>query len=157
MSDTRKERFFGTDGIRGEVGGMVMNPRFALDLGSAIGKTFRASVNGKIAAVLGKDTRVSGYMLESALQAGLVSAGVDVAVLGTAPTPAVSYLVRETKASFGIVISASHNPYFDNGFKILDFDGNKISDEIQFLIEAELEQDDLVSDWRKIGRVRRIE
>ena len=96
MNDTLRGRFFGTDGIRGEVGGEVMNPRFALDLGSAIGKTFLASGNSKIVAVLGKDTRVSGYMLESALQAGVVSAGVDVLVLGTAPTQAISYLVRET-------------------------------------------------------------
>lgn len=157
MNDTHKERFFGTDGIRGKVGGVVINPRFALDLGSAIGKTFLSLGNSKSVAILGKDTRVSGYMLESALQAGLVSAGVDVSVLGTAPTPAIAYLVRETEANFGIVISASHNPYFDNGFKIFDFDGNKITDEIQFLIEAEFEKDGLVSDWRKIGRVRRIE
>jgi len=157
MNEKLAKRFFGTDGIRGEVGGAVMNGQFALDLGCAIGKVFSAQKNRKVKVILGKDTRISGYLFESALQAGLLSTGVDVWVLGTAPTPTVSYLVRNTESDFGIVISASHNRFFDNGIKIFDSEGHKVLDEIQLLIESELDVRHVTEDSRKLGKLKRIE
>ena len=157
MNEILEKRFFGTDGIRGEVGGSVMNSQFAMSLGIAIGRSFVAKGNKPLNAILGKDTRISGYLFESALQAGLLSVGVNVSVLGTAPTPVISYLVRNTEADFGIVISASHNPYFDNGVKIFDSAGHKISDEIQLSIESNLQAEHSVENSRKLGRLRRIE
>ena len=157
MNEILEKRFFGTDGIRGEVGGSVMNSQFAMSLGIAIGRSFVAKGNKPLNAILGKDTRISGYLFESALQAGLLSVGVNVSVLGTAPTPVISYLVRNTEADFGIVISASHNPYFDNGVKIFDSVGHKISDEIQLSIESNLQAEHSVENSRKLGRLRRIE
>ena len=157
MNEMLEKRFFGTDGIRGEVGGSVMNSQFAMSLGIAIGRSFVAKGNKPLNAILGKDTRISGYLFESALQAGLLSVGVNVSVLGTAPTPVISYLVRNTEADFGIVISASHNPYFDNGVKIFDSAGHKISDEIQLSIESNLQAEHSVENSRKLGRLRRIE
>ncbi len=157
MNEKLAKRFFGTDGIRGKVGGPIMNGQFALDLGYAIGKSFVTEGNKKITALLGKDTRISGYLFESALQAGLLSAGVNVSILGTVPTPVVSYLARNTDADLGVVISASHNPYFDNGIKIFDSDGNKISDEMQLLIESKLNKEHVIEDSKKLGRLRRIE
>ena len=157
MNEKLAKRFFGTDGIRGEVGGEVMNGQFALDLGCAIGKVFSSQKNRKVKVILGKDTRISGYLFESALQAGLLSTGVDVWVLGTAPTPTVSYLVRNTESDFGIVISASHNLFFDNGIKIFDSEGHKVLDEIQLLIESELDVRHVTEDSRKLGKLKRIE
>ena len=157
MNEILEKRFFGTDGIRGEVGGSVMNSQFAMSLGIAIGRSFVAKGNKPLNAILGKDTRISGYLFESALQAGLLSVGVNVSVLGTAPTPVISYLVRNTEADFGIVISASHNPYFDNGVKIFDSVGHKISDEMQLSIESNLQAEHSVENSRKLGRLRRID
>ena len=108
---TRK--YFGTDGIRGRVGGDLIHPEFALKLGWAIGRVLANGARKKV--IIGKDTRVSGYLIESALEAGLCAAGVDIQLLGPMPTPAISYLTRTLRASAGIVISASHNPFYDNG------------------------------------------
>jgi phosphoglucosamine mutase len=131
-----EKRYFGTDGIRGRVGESPITPEFMLALGRAAGKVL---ADGKRATVLiGKDTRVSGYMLESALEAGLVSAGADVRLLGPMPTPAVAYLTRALGCSAGIVISASHNPYWDNGVKFISANGEKLDDEVELAIEREL-------------------
>ncbi len=157
MNEKLAKRFFGTDGIRGKVGGSMMNAQFALDLGCAIGKVFSLQNNRKVKVILGKDTRISGYLLESALQAGLLSAGVDVLALGTVPTPTVSYLVRNTESDFGIVISASHNPFFDNGIKIFDSEGHKVLDEVQLLIESELDKRHVTEDSRSLGKLKHIE
>src|SRR5262245_20829350 len=128
---TRK--YFGTDGIRGRVGQMPITPDFCLRLGWAAGRVL--APNGRRLVLIGKDTRVSGYMLE----AGLASAGGDVRLLGPMPTPAVAYLTRTLRADAGVVISASHNPFYDNGIKFFDCDGNKLADEKELAIEAELE------------------
>ena len=115
-----KKKYFGTDGVRGKVGGDVINAEFALRLGYAAGKVIskaHQSGRGRPTVLIGKDTRVSGYMIESALEAGFASAGVDVLLAGPVPTPAVAYLTRTWRLDAGIVISASHNPYFDNGIK----------------------------------------
>jgi len=108
-------KYFGTDGVRGRVGDSVINPEFVLKLGWAAGKVLGGDAGGKV--LIGKDTRISGYMFESALEAGLSAAGLDVRLLGPMPTPAIAYLTRTLRASAGIVISASHNPYYDNGIK----------------------------------------
>ena len=132
---TRK--YFGTDGIRGRVGEPPITPDFCLRLGWAAGRVFAR--NGRRLILIGKDTRVSGYMFESVLEAGLSSAGVDVRLLGPMPTPAVAYLTRTLRADAGIVISASHNPFYDNGIKFFDWDGNKLPDAKELEIEAELD------------------
>jgi len=119
--------FFGTDGIRGRVGTHPITADFVLKLGWAAGKVFSEQTEGRKLIVVGKDTRVSGYMFESALEAGLIAAGVDVALLGPMPTPAIAYLTRTFRAQAGIVISASHNPYYDNGIKFFDWHGNKLN------------------------------
>lgn len=151
---TRK--YFGTDGIRGQVGQTPITPEFFLHLGWAVGKVLAAEVSGsKPAAVLiGKDTRISGYMFESALEAGLISAGVDVGLLGPMPTPAIAYLTRTFQARAGIVISASHNPYMDNGIKLFSTDGGKLSDELELAIEQQLDQP--MTTAAKLGKARRI-
>ena len=131
---TRK--YFGTDGIRGRVGDSPVTPDFMLKLGWATGKVFAGADGSKPTVVIGKDTRVSGYMLESALQAGLVAAGANVKLLGPLPTPGIALLTRTQKAEAGIVISASHNPYFDNGIKFFNDKGSKLSDELELQIEA---------------------
>ena len=118
--------YFGTDGIRGRVGVHPITADFVLKLGWAAGKVFSSQAGGRKLIVMGKDTRVSGYMFESALQAGLIAAGVDVALLGPMPTPAIAYLTRTFRAQAGIVICASHNPYYDNGIKFLGGDGFKL-------------------------------
>ncbi|GIR71145.1 MAG: hypothetical protein CM15mP74_23960 [Halieaceae bacterium] len=132
-------QFFGTDGIRGEVGKYPVTADFMLKLGWAAGRVF-ASAEGQTHVLIGKDTRVSGYMFESALEAGLVAAGARVTLLGPMPTPAVAMLTRSQKASAGIVISASHNAYTDNGIKFFDAEGRKLSDDLEVEIERMLSE-----------------
>lgn len=150
-----KRRFFGTDGIRGKVGQHPITPDFVLKLGWAAGKVLAKQGGGKI--LIGKDTRISGYMFESALEAGLVSAGVDVGMLGPMPTPAIAYLTRTFQAKAGIVISASHNPYYDNGIKFFSAQGTKLSDEIETAIEDMLEQPLDCVESARLGKVVRID
>lgn len=130
-------KYFGTDGIRGRVGEHPITPEFCLRLGWAVGRVFSRSRGGHV--LIGKDTRISGYMLESVLESGLVSAGANVSLLGPMPTPAVAYLTRTLRADAGIVISASHNPYYDNGIKFFDEQGNKLADDVELEIENQLE------------------
>ncbi|WP_346837332.1 phosphoglucosamine mutase [Microbulbifer sp. SAOS-129_SWC] len=133
-------QYFGTDGIRGRVGEGAITPDFMLRLGYAAGKVFGQMASGKRPSILiGKDTRVSGYMFEAALEAGLINAGVDVGLLGPMPTPAIAYLTRTFHAQAGIVISASHNPYQDNGIKFFSASGSKLPDQVEHDIEAALE------------------
>lgn len=152
-------RYFGTDGIRGKVGEFPITPDFMLKLGWATGRVFSRESNreGPCLVIIGKDTRVSGYMFESALQAGLVAAGVNVKLLGPMPTPAVALMTRKQNADAGIVISASHNPFYDNGIKFFGADGSKLSDEIESAIEAELELELTVVQSGKIGKVQRVD
>lgn len=153
MTDSRK--YFGTDGVRGRVGEPPITPEFCLRLGWAVGRVFSGNGTGKI--LIGKDTRISGYMLESVLEAGLSSAGADVSLLGPMPTPAVAYLTRTLRADAGIVISASHNPYYDNGIKFFDGSGNKLPDETELAIEAELDRPMVCVSSDKLGRADRME
>ena len=155
MSQSESKRYFGTDGIRGRVGTLPITPEFVLKLGWAAGRVFSSSGRGQI--LIGKDTRVSGYMFESALESGLAAAGVDVALLGPMPTPAIAYLTRTFKAQAGIVISASHNPYYDNGIKFFSENGEKLDDVIELAIEHELDQTMTVVESKQIGKVTRIE
>lgn len=149
-------KYFGTDGIRGRVGQQPITPQFFLQLGWAVGKALSGANRGKGSGMvlIGKDTRISGYMFESALEAGLISAGVDVGLLGPMPTPAIAYLTRTFQASAGIVISASHNPYTDNGIKLFNIEGKKLSDELEQSIEALL--DEPMNTAEKLGKARRI-
>lgn len=155
------KRYFGTDGIRGKVGEYPITPDFVMRLGYAAGKVL-TSVSSNLAkgahpaVLIGKDTRISGYMLEAALEAGLSAAGVDVLLTGPMPTPAVAYLTRALRAQAGIVISASHNPYYDNGIKFFSSEGAKLSDEIEHAIEAELDKPMQVMESAKLGKARRI-
>ena len=149
-----KRRYFGTDGIRGEVGTHPITADFVLKLGWAAGRVLAEGGQGSV--LIGKDTRVSGYMFESVLEAGLTAAGVDVALLGPMPTPAIAYLTRTLHARAGIVISASHNPYDDNGIKFFDADGSKLPDEAELAIEVELAQQMRTERSNKLGRARRI-
>jgi phosphoglucosamine mutase len=152
------KRYFGTDGIRGLVGNAPITPDFMLKLGWASGRVFarEAGGEGRCTVIIGKDTRVSGYMFESALEAGLVAAGVNVKLLGPMPTPAVALMTRTQAAVAGIVISASHNPFFDNGIKFFSASGSKLPDEIELAIEAELEQEVTTVSSREIGKVLRV-
>jgi phosphoglucosamine mutase len=151
---TRKH--FGTDGVRGTVGQSPMTPEFVLRLGYAAGRVL--SGTGEHPAVLiGKDTRISGYMIEAALEAGFSAAGVDVHMCGPLPTPAVAYLTRALRLSAGVVISASHNPYPDNGIKFFSGDGFKLPDEIEAAIEAEMERPMGCNEAAKLGRVWRVD
>ena len=151
---TRK--YFGTDGVRGTVGASPMTPEFVLKLGYAAGKIL--SLDAKHPAVLiGKDTRISGYMIEAALEAGFSAAGVDVHMCGPVPTPAVAYLTRALRLSAGVVISASHNPYPDNGIKFFSGDGFKLPDATEQSIEAEMERPMGCNDAAKLGRVWRVD
>jgi len=153
-------RYFGTDGIRGEVGGAVMHAGFALQLGYAVGRVLRDShpePPSRLAVIIGKDTRVSGYMLESALEAGLSAAGVDVLLAGPLPTPAVAYLTRALRLTAGIVISASHNPYHDNGIKFFSAQGMKLPDEIETRIETAIDEPLGCVGSEQLGRARRID
>lgn len=149
------KKFFGTDGIRGQVGSELIHPAFMLKLGWAAGQVF--SRHHKTAKVLiGKDTRISGYVLESALQAGLSAAGAHVQLLGPMPTPAVAYLTHSLRASAGIVISASHNNYQDNGVKFFDRNGMKLSDEYEYEIEEKLAQPMAMIATHQLGKLTRI-
>lgn len=149
--------YFGTDGIRGKFGELPITPEFALKLGFAAGKVLKQNAQkNKPIVVLGKDTRLSGYILEAALQAGLNAAGVYVHLLGPLPTPAIAHLTRALHASLGIVISASHNPYFDNGIKFFSSEGKKIADSFQDAINEELKKDILIEDNANLGKSVRV-
>ena len=151
---TRK--YFGTDGIRGRVGDAPVTPDFMLKLGWATGKVFATTDGSRPTVVIGKDTRVSGYMLESALQAGLVAAGANVKLVGPLPTPGIALLTRSQKADAGIVISASHNPYYDNGIKFFNGQGSKLSDELELQIEAMIDSPMETVDSDQLGKASRI-
>jgi phosphoglucosamine mutase len=151
---SRARRFFGTDGIRGEVGKHPITADFVLKLGWAAGRVLAKGGRGKV--LIGKDTRISGYMFESVLEAGLTAAGVDVRLLGPMPTPAIAYLTRTLHASAGIVISASHNPYVDNGIKFFSGDGTKLDDEVEIAIEAEIDTPMQTVGSHDLGRAERV-
>lgn len=155
------KQYFGTDGIRGRVGESVITPEFVMRLGYAAGRVLASHEHlpaGKRPTVLiGKDTRISGYMLEASLEAGLSAAGVDVLLTGPMPTPAVAYLTRALRAQAGIVISASHNPYYDNGIKFFSAQGTKLPDEIEYAIEAALAQPMQVMDSAQLGKAKRVD
>jgi len=150
------KRYFGTDGIRGAVGEAPITPDFMLKLGWACGRVFRERWGGKPTVIIGKDTRVSGYMFESALEAGLVAAGANVKLLGPMPTPAVAHMTRTQNAAAGIVISASHNPFFDNGIKFFCDQGAKLPDEMEFAIEAALDLPLETVQSRDLGKATRV-
>jgi phosphoglucosamine mutase len=151
---SQKRRYFGTDGIRGRVGNGAISPDFVLKLGWAVGRVLSKEGANKI--LIGKDTRISGYMFESALQAGLSAAGVDIYLLGPMPTPAIAYLTRTFHAQAGIVISASHNPYHDNGIKFFSSEGTKLPDDIELQIEAMLDQPLETVESDQLGKAYRI-
>ncbi len=147
-------RYFGTDGIRGRVGEPPITAEFMLKLGWAVGRVLG---NGGCESVLiGKDTRISGYMFESALEAGLSAAGMEIKLLGPMPTPAIAYLTRTLHCCAGIVISASHNPYYDNGVKFFSAEGTKLADEIELAIEAELDRPMETVDSARLGKAERV-
>ena len=148
-------KYFGTDGVRGRVGQLPMTVDFIMKLGWAAGKVLARSGQGQV--VIGKDTRVSGYMFESALEAGLAAAGLDVLLLGPMPTPAIAYITQSQRASAGIVISASHNPYHDDGVKFFNADGFKLPDSTELEIEAMIEQPLQMVEPRDIGKASRME
>ncbi|MCK5386037.1 MAG: phosphoglucosamine mutase, partial [Gammaproteobacteria bacterium] len=150
-----KKKFFGTDGIRGAVGTYPVTPDFMLKLGWAVGRVLGAEKGSKI--LIGKDTRISGYMIESALEAGLSAAGVDILLLGPMPTPAIAQLTRTLHAQAGIVISASHNPFADNGIKFFSADGTKLDDDVELAIEAELEKELACCESSMLGKATRID
>jgi phosphoglucosamine mutase len=147
-------KYFGTDGIRGRVGQFPMTAETVLKLGWAAGKVMASKGNREV--LIGKDTRISGYLFESALEAGLASAGINSQLLGPMPTPAVAYLTSTFRASAGIVISASHNPFYDNGLKFFSIDGSKLPDEVELEIEAMMEKDMTTVDSADLGRAVRI-
>lgn len=151
---SQQRQYFGTDGIRGRVGRAPMTPDFALHLGWAAGRVL--APQGDAMVLIGKDTRVSGYMFESALEAGLSAAGVDIRLLGPMPTPAIAYLTRTFRAAAGIVISASHNPFADNGFKFFSTSGNKLPDAVEQAIEAQLKKPLRTVDSSALGKVERV-
>ena len=153
------KKYFGTDGIRGRVGQPPITPEFCLRLGWAVGKVFadQEQADHIPHVLIGKDTRISGYMLESVLESGLVSAGASVSLMGPMPTPAVAYLTRTLGADAGIVISASHNPYYDNGIKFFDSAGNKLPDEVELPSSAQLESDMQCVDSNRAWQGDRIE
>ena len=148
------KKYFGTDGIRGRVGSHPITPEFMLKLGWAAGMAFRKQ--GKCRILVGKDTRISGYMFESALQAGLSAAGADVMLLGPMPTPAVAYLARTFHAEAGIVISASHNPHYDNGIKFFSGRGTKLPDAVELMIEELIDAPMTVVDSEQLGKASRV-
>jgi phosphoglucosamine mutase len=149
------KKYFGTDGIRGQVGVEPITADFILRMGRAVGLVLAG--NDKRAVVIGKDTRISGYMFESALESGLAAAGADVLLLGPMPTPAIAYLTRTLYACAGIVISASHNSFEDNGFKFFSAEGEKLPDEVELAIEAELERPFVTVDSAHLGKAARVE
>ena len=152
MSD---RKYFGTDGIRGKVGEGKVNPELVLKLGWAAGRVLGRGNGGKV--VIGKDTRISGYMFESSLEAGLVAAGMDIRLLGPMPTPGIAYLTRTFRAVAGIVISASHNPYYDNGIKFFSGDGSKLPDDLEAAIEAEIDKPLVTMPSDRLGKAERVE
>jgi len=150
-----KKKYFGTDGVRGKVGDSIITPEFALKLGWAAGRVLAKSGSQKV--LIGKDPRISGYMLEAALQAGLTAAGLRPVLMGPMPTPAVAYLTRTFRAAAGIVISASHNPYYDNGIKFFSDAGVKLSEEVELEIEAEIDKELKCVESSELGKASRIE
>ncbi len=150
-------KYFGTDGVRGRVGTTPITPDFVMKLGYAAGKVLTQSESGKATVLIGKDTRISGYMLEAALEAGFSAAGVDVMLAGPMPTPAVAYLTRALRLSAGVVISASHNPYYDNGIKFFSAQGNKLPDAVEAAIEAALDQPIECVSSEKLGKAKRLD
>lgn len=152
-------KYFGTDGIRGRVGEAPITPDFVMRLGYAAGTVLAAQVHAqgeRPAVLIGKDTRISGYMLESALEAGLAAAGVDVLLVGPMPTPAVAHLTRALRLQAGVVISASHNPFEDNGIKFFSGDGQKLPDEVELAIEAQLDRPWQCKASAQLGKARRV-
>ncbi|MDE2088643.1 MAG: phosphoglucosamine mutase [Gammaproteobacteria bacterium] len=147
-------RYFGTDGIRGRVGVEPITAEFMLKLGWAAGRVLSSRNCHKV--LIGKDTRISGYMFESALEAGLSAAGIDIHLLGPMPTPAIAYLTRTLHACAGIVISASHNPYYDNGIKFFSAQGTKLPDEVELAIETEMEKPLMTVDSAALGKAERV-
>lgn len=147
-------KYFGTDGVRGLVGKSPISPDFVMKLGYAAGKVLAAQGTKKV--LIGKDTRISGYMLESALEAGFSAAGIDIGLLGPMPTPGIAYLTKTFRAEAGIVISASHNPYYDNGIKFFSQDGQKLPDEVELAIEAELDKPMGCVDSAQLGKANRV-
>ena len=149
-------KYFGTDGIRGTVGKAPITPDFILRLAHAVGRVLKKT-ESRPTVLIGKDTRISGYMLESALESGFNSAGVDVVLLGPLPTPGVAYLTRAQRASLGVVISASHNPFDDNGIKFFSAQGTKLSDAWELAVEAAMDELPVWADSASLGRTRRLE
>jgi len=149
------KKYFGTDGIRGRVGEYPVTAEFMLKLGWAAGRVLGSS--GGDLVIIGKDTRISGYMFEAALEAGLIAAGIDIRMLGPMPTPAIAYLTRTLHACAGIVISASHNAYVDNGIKFFSGEGSKLSDDVEHAIEAELEKPMITVESDQLGKAQRVE
>ncbi len=149
-----QRKYFGTDGIRGRVGESVINPEFVTKLGWAAGKVLAGRGTNKV--LIGKDTRISGYMLESALEAGLSAAGINIGLLGPMPTPAIAYLTKTFRSEAGIVISASHNPYYDNGIKFFSSTGHKLDDDIELAIENQMLQPMTCVESDKLGKASRI-
>jgi phosphoglucosamine mutase len=147
-------RYFGTDGVRGKVGQYPITPDFVLKLGWAAGRVLAKQGTKKV--IIGKDTRISGYMLESALEAGLAAAGLKATFTGPMPTPAVAYLTQTFRAEAGIVISASHNPYYDNGIKFFSSEGTKLPDDIELAIEAEMDKDIVCVESANLGKAARL-
>jgi len=148
-------KYFGTDGVRGLVGKSPISPDFVMKLGYAAGKVLAAQGTKKV--LIGKDTRISGYMLESALEAGFSAAGIDIGLLGPMPTPGIAYLTKTFRAEAGIVISASHNPYYDNGIKFFSQDGQKLPDQVELAIEAELDKPMGCVESAQLGKANRID
>ncbi|MDM7860643.1 phosphoglucosamine mutase [Alteromonas sp. ASW11-36] len=149
-----QRQFFGTDGIRGKVGESAINPEFVTKLGWAAGKVLAGQGTNKV--LIGKDTRISGYMLESALEAGLSAAGINIGLLGPMPTPAIAYLTKTFRSEAGIVISASHNPYYDNGIKFFSANGFKLDDSIELAIEEQMQQPMTCVASDKLGKAIRV-
>ena len=154
-----KKQYFGTDGIRGEVGQFPIVPEFMTRLGYAAGKVFTKDVKPgeRCKVLIGKDTRISGYLLEAALEAGFAAAGVDVMLCGPMPTPGVAYLTKALRLTAGVVISASHNPYQDNGIKFFSANGDKLSDDFEFAIEAELNKPMGCVNSQELGKAYRLD
>jgi len=152
-------KYFGTDGVRGRVGESPITPDFVMKLGYAAGKVLAQSGSGtdKPTVLIGKDTRISGYMLEAALEAGFAAAGVDVMMAGPLPTPAIAYLTRALRLAAGVVISASHDPYQDNGIKFFSAQGNKLPDAVEAAIEAEIDKPMQCVSSEKLGKAKRLD
>lgn len=154
---TTNRKFFGTDGIRSRVGVEPVTPEKVVKLGWAAGSVLSERVEGRAKVIIGKDTRVSGYLLESALEAGLSAAGVDISLIGPIPTPGIAYLTRTSRAAAGIVISASHNPFYDNGIKFFSPEGFKLDDELELAIEAKMDMPIKTAQAEDLGKAVRFE